>query len=71
VTAPAPVMVVMRHVYAAKGCAKGARIFLKGRGLDVRAFFLGGGLPVEDIEATGDAMALAVAKIAREEAARG
>lgn len=66
-------MVTMRHVYAGGGCAPGARAFLLRHGLDARAFFRGG-LPVERIEATGDAMALAYARIARaeaEEAGRG
>lgn len=63
-----PVNVTMRHVYAARGCAWGARRFLVRHGLDARAFFLAGGLPAEQIEATGDAMALAVARIARAEA---
>jgi len=59
------IMVTMQHVYMSHGCARGTLTFLKRHDLDYRKFFLDGGLPVEQIEATGDAMALRVAEVAR------
>ncbi len=61
------IMVTLKHVYAVNGCSMGALVFLKRHKLDYRRFFTGGGLPVEQIEATGDAMAIRVAEVARNE----
>lgn len=58
------IMVRMEHVRQARMCSHGAREFFKRHGLDWAAF-LREGLPVEVIEATGDAMALQVAEAAR------
>lgn len=58
------VIVKMCHIRAAKMCSRGARAFFERHGLDWSKF-LSEGLPVEQIEATGDAMALQVAKVAR------
>lgn len=58
------VIVTMRDVRAAQQCSRGARAFFKRHDLDWQRF-LDEGLPIEDIEATGDAMALKVAEIAR------
>jgi len=63
-------MVHMRHVRAARYCARGMRQWFEFHGLDV-ADFLKNGIPVEKFEATGDAMALRVAEIARKEAEDG
>lgn len=58
------VLVKMEHVRAAKMCSRGARAFFVRHGLDWERF-LRDGLPVEQIEATGDAMALQVVEVAR------
>lgn len=58
------VIVRMHHVRAAKMCSRGARAFFERHGLDW-ARFLHEGLPVEEIAATNDAMALRVCEVAR------
>lgn len=58
------VMVKMEHVRAARMCSRGARAFFVRHGLDWERF-LREGLPAEQIEATGDAMAIQVAEVAR------
>ena len=58
------IVVKMEHVRAAKMCSRGARTFFKRHNLDWNTF-IREGLPVEQIEATGDAMALQVAEVAR------
>ena len=63
-SAEAPVLVRMAHVRAARQCSRGARAFFARHGLDWQRF-LREGLPVEQIEATGDAMALKVCEVAR------
>lgn len=60
----APLMITMAHVRAAKMCSRGARQFFAAHNLDWEAF-LREGLPVEQIEATGDAMAIQVVEVAR------
>lgn len=62
-TAP-DVTVTMEHVRAARMCSRGARAFFERHGLDWQRF-LAEGLPAEQIEATGDAMALKVVEVAR------
>ena len=64
------VRVTMRHVRAAHFCASGMRAFLTHHGLDVSTF-ISEGLPVELLQATGDALAHIVCKIARDEANHG
>lgn len=59
-----PLLVNMRHVRQTKMCSRGARAFFERHNLDWQKF-LEEGLPVEQIEATGDAMALEVAKVAK------
>ena len=56
--------VTMQHVRKARMCSRGARAFFTRHGLDW-AEFLRAGLPIEQIEATGDAMALKVCEVAR------
>lgn len=58
------ILVSMKHVRQTHMCSHGARAFFKRHGLDWNTF-LKHGLPVELIEATGDAMALKVAECAR------
>lgn len=58
------VMVKMEHVRAARMCSRGARAFFRRHGLDWEVF-LREGLPAEKVEATGDAMAIRVAEVAR------
>lgn len=71
-----PIFVTMRHARAAslagRGvlCAPSVRAWFMRYGLDYRTF-LREGLPIEQVEATGDAFALRAAAIAREEADRG
>lgn len=60
------IMVRMKHVRAARLCAHGTREWFARHGLPYNEF-LTSGLPVEVIEATGDQMALDVAKVARDE----
>lgn len=61
---PVPVMVRMEHVRAARQCSRGARAFFTRHGLDWERF-LRNGVPVELLEATGDAMAIKVCEVAR------
>lgn len=63
-TTEAPILVTMQHVRQAKMCSRGARAFFERHNLDWQKF-LDEGLPVEQIEATGDAMALQVVKVAK------
>jgi hypothetical protein len=63
-------LVTVRHIRAAGLCASGARAWFARYGLDWNTF-LSPGLPAPVIEATGDALALRVAAIAREEMPRG
>lgn len=63
-------MVRMRHVRQAAGCARGTMAFFRRHGLDLHRF-CASGLPAEEIEATGDAMAIRIAAMARAEAGRG
>lgn len=58
------VMVRMEHVRAARMCSRGARAFFLRHNLDWEAF-LREGLLAEQFEATGDAMAIRVAEVAR------
>lgn len=58
--------VTIRHIRQAKMCGIGARAFFKRHGLDWDEF-LREGVAIELIEATGDAMALKVCEVAREQ----
>lgn len=58
------VIVTMRDIRAARMCSSGTRAFFKRHGLDWWKF-LRDGLPADQLEATGDAMALKVVEIAR------
>lgn len=60
------IMVRLKHVREAKMCMKGMRIWFNHHGLPLSEF-RSHGLPVEVIEATGDQMALNVAKLARQD----
>lgn len=57
-------LVTLQDVRRARMCASGTRAFLKRHGLDWDEF-RHRGLPVEVIEATGDAMALSVVEEVR------
>ena len=59
-----PIKVRMVHVREAKMCSSGAREFFKVHNLDWQEF-LREGIDVNIIEGTGDAMALEVAKVAK------
>lgn len=63
------VMVTMKHIRQCKMCSRGARAFFDRYGLDWSEF-LRSGLPAEDLEQTGDAMAIQVAAAARAEQER-
>ena len=63
------VVVTMRHVRQCKMCSRGARAWFERHGLDWGEF-LRSGLPAEDLEQTGDAMAIQVAAAARAEQER-
>lgn len=58
--------VTIRDMRKAKMCSRGARAFALRHGLDWSAF-LSGGVPIEQLEATKDAMALKLCKYVREE----
>jgi len=60
------VIVRVKHVRAAKMCMKGMRAWFEHHGLPLDEFRRNG-LPVEVIEGTGDAMALTVGKVARDD----
>lgn len=59
------VVVHMRHIRKTHLCASGAKAWFAQHDIDMRR--LKAGIPVEEIEATGDKMALDVAAAAREE----
>lgn len=59
----APVIVTMRHVRAAKMCARGARGWFARHGLDYGRF-LREGLPADQLLATGCALAKRVVEVA-------
>lgn len=63
------IRVHMKHIWQMHCCSRGARIWAQRHGIDYTKF-LREGVPVETLEATGDAFALAVCKIARAEAAK-
>lgn len=58
-------LITMKDARAAGICSKGVRDFFQRSGLDYSEF-LKNGLPVEEIEATGDLIALRVTKVARD-----
>lgn len=57
-------IVTMRHIRQAKMCSHGARKFFARHNLDWSAF-LREGIPAEQLEATGDVMAIRVCEVAR------
>jgi hypothetical protein len=59
-------LVTMRHVRAAGQCRRGAKAFAERHGLDWDEFRVNG-LPASVVEATGDALAIKVAEVAREQ----
>jgi hypothetical protein len=61
------VIVTLKHCRALRYCSSGLRSFCQRHGLDWRQL-RESGLPAETIEATGDAMAIAAARHAREQA---
>lgn len=65
-------MIVCRihHIRAANLCASGARAWFAKHNLSW-SDFLENGLPVERVDALGDALGDRVAKVAREEAEHG
>lgn len=54
----------MADIRAALMCSRGARMFFERYGLDWSEF-LKHGIPADQLEATGDAMALKVVEVAR------
>ena len=58
------VIVTTKHMRQAGYCVNGSRVFFERYGLDWRRF-IKHGLPAEQFEQTGDAMARRVAEIAR------
>ena len=59
-------MAKIEHARALRYCSRGMRAFFEHHGLDYLTF-VREGYPVEVLEATGDQMALDVAKVAREQ----
>lgn len=64
------VVVTLEHARRLGYCARGMRDFAQRTGLDWQAF-REGGLRAEILEATGDGMAIAAARLAREEQQEG
>lgn len=62
-------LVTLEHCRRLGYCARGMRAFFARLGLDWD-LFRSRGLPADEIEATQDAMAMAAARLAREEAQR-
>lgn len=58
------VKVTMRHIREAGMCSKGTRAFFEAHNLDWNEF-LREGIDAAKLEATGDAMAIKVAKVAK------
>lgn len=63
-TEPAPVIVTMRDIRAARMCSSGTRAFFDRHGMDWNKF-LSEGLPESEFLRTGDAMAERVVEVAR------
>lgn len=61
------IMVTMKHVRSIELCSRGTRAWFAKYDLDYNTF-LEQGLPVEVIEATGDAIGKRVAQVARQDA---
>lgn len=61
------IRVTMEHVRRVHFCSRGARAFFQRYGLDWQAF-LRDGIPASELDATGDALAVRVCQLAREEA---
>lgn len=59
-----PVKIRMRHIREARMCSKGARAFFETHGLDWNEF-LKNGIDAAKLEATGDAMAIKVVRVAQ------
>jgi len=64
------IRVTVEHVRAARLCSAGMRVWLDHHGIDFGTF-LRDGVPVEQLEATGDAFALHVSAIARARVTHG
>ena len=58
------VIVYQKDMRALRYCSRGVRAFFKRHELDY-SDFLKNGIPAEQLEETGDAMALAVVEVAR------
>jgi hypothetical protein len=59
-----PVVVTVSHLRLSRMCCRGARAWFIEHGLDWTKF-VNEGLPAEQFEATGDAMALKLVEVAR------
>lgn len=57
-------IVTMEHCRKAKMCRRGVKAFIESKGLDWNEFRKKG-LPLDEIEKTGDAMALKVCEIVK------
>lgn len=64
------VIVTMKHIRAAKLCASGARNWFDVNGFSWNDFLING-KSADELEATGDALALRVTAAARKEAEDG
>ncbi len=64
------ITVTMRHIRAVALCAGGTREWFSRQGFDW-ADFITNGIPIEEMEATGDPLALRVTAFARKEALDG
>ncbi|EBG4311428.1 hypothetical protein GA497_19665 [Salmonella enterica] len=60
------IFITMAHIRAAGGCAPGARTWFKKYGLDFRLFIRDGGISGNTLLNTGDAFAMRVVQLARQ-----
>lgn len=63
------VVVKVEHLRKARMCSRGARAWAQRYGIDY-VKFLQEGISATELEATGDALGMKLAAVAREEAAR-
>ncbi|EDQ2494095.1 YhfG family protein [Salmonella enterica subsp. enterica] len=67
---PASLKVTLVHVRQAGYCPQGARLFAQRYGLDFRQFIRDGGIDAAVLLATGDAMAVRLVELARQDILR-
>lgn len=64
-------LITMEHIRAGGGCAWGLRTFFERHNLDLQAFLRDGGIDSQILLETGDALALHVVELARQQTQQG